>query len=476
MVMVAALPTKLSSNRWIPWRFLMVLLPFIVVALAIYQSVVKVPQNVEISSIFDVAFDLPQKEPETTKKSKEKVTVTDLSPPGKEPDIQKTNTAEHVKVSKPLPSPTGTKKEEVGNTSESESESENVAFTHGGAEVTKTHDTQIVVYCPAPNKTVDATFPKGMPQNLTVGRFRDETGAPFITQDIWMDLVDNRRTFFVRPTEKGLPSMKVLRDWIRSRPHPITLVMNNQLARCWPDNLENKEYELILNEPNLHAVYAGNARKFDKYPKLKPLPVSLHWQSRTTQLFGEKKQWLVDLYSRVSNSAEETKKLFANENRTSTVWVRPMAATNTAKVTQKYLRTNPALNMVRDQICSVLKKTSPEACVCSTEKLAQAEYFDELRKHRFVASPAGNGLDTHSTWEALLAGCIPIVPRSPLDPLFENLPVWLIDSWEEVTDEAVARVAQEFKEKEFNLEKLFASGWRMEIYKGLCTISPGETL
>jgi hypothetical protein len=469
--MEAALPTKLSSNGWIRWVFLLVLLPF--TALSIYQSVVvNVPQHVETSSSFDPP---PQKEPETTKKPEEKVKVTDLSPPEKKSKITKT-IAEKVEISKPLPSPT---EKEAGNTniieSESESEPENAAFTQG-AGVTKTHDTQNVTYCPAPNKSVDATFPKGMPQNLTVGRFRKETGAPFITQDCWMDLVDNRRTFFMRPTEKGFPSMKQLRDWIRSRPHPIALVMNNQLARSWPAYLHGKDYELILNEPNLHAVYAGNARKFDKYPKLQALPVGLHWQSVNTRLFGEKKKWIVDIYSRVSKSAEETKTLFANENRTSTVWVRPMAATNTAKTTQKYLRTNPALNMVRDQICSVLKKTSPEAAVCSTEKLKQAEYFDELQKHRFVASPAGNGLDTHSTWEALLAGCIPIVPKSPLDSMFEGLPVWLINSWEEVTDEAVLRVAQEFKGKEYNWEKVFASGWRTEIHKGLCTISPDETL
>jgi hypothetical protein len=141
-------------------------------------------------------------------------------------------------------------------------------------------------YCPAPDERVDATFPIGMPQKLTaVGRFRAQTGAPFITQDFWLDLVDNRRTFFLRPLEKGFPRMEKLRDWIRSRPHPITLVMNNQRAKSWPADLNNKDYELILNETNLHAVYAGNPRKLEKYPKLKPLPVGLKWQFENTRLF-----------------------------------------------------------------------------------------------------------------------------------------------------------------------------------------------
>ncbi len=164
---------------------------------------------------------------------------------------------------------------------------------------------------------------------------------------------------------------------------------------------------------------------------------------------------------------------FANENRTSNVWVRSMSGSN--KRTRNYLNDAPALAMVRDKVCSVLNKTAPETGVLTTQKIAQAEHFGSLRKHRFMVSPAGDGLDTHATWEALLAGCIPVVPRSPSDPLFEDLPVWLVDSWEEVTDEAVLRVEEEFKGKEYNWEKLFASGWHTEIHKGLCTISPDET-
>jgi glycoprotein-N-acetylgalactosamine 3-beta-galactosyltransferase len=327
-------------------------------------------------------------------------------------------------------------------------------------------------YCPLPNKTVDESFPIGMPQNLTFGRFRDQTGAPFITQDFWTDLVDNRRTFFVRPHDAGFPTMEQLADWIRSRLHPITLVMNNQVDQSWPSDLNQKGYELILNETNLHAVFAGNARTLEHYPKLKPLPIGLKWQFRKTALFGEQKGGLVATYAHVSTSVEETKKLFANENRTSTVWVRPM--TNSNKRTQKYVRKTPALAMVRWQICGVLNQTAPETGVCARSKISQQEYFDGLRTHRFMISPAGNGLDTHATWEALLAGCIPIVPRSPLDSLFEGLPVWLVDSWEEVTDEAALRKEQELKGKAYKWEKVFAKGWQAEINEGLCRISPDE--
>eukprot|EP00586_Coscinodiscus_wailesii_P015146 CAMPEP_0172507940 /NCGR_PEP_ID=MMETSP1066-20121228/207955_1 /TAXON_ID=671091 /ORGANISM="Coscinodiscus wailesii, Strain CCMP2513" /LENGTH=402 /DNA_ID=CAMNT_0013285703 /DNA_START=182 /DNA_END=1386 /DNA_ORIENTATION=+ len=326
-------------------------------------------------------------------------------------------------------------------------------------------EVELGVKCPLPDKSVDASFSHVMPQNLTFGMFRNPTGAPFITSDFWADIVDNRRTFFVRPTEAGFPTMKKLRDWIRSRPHPITLVVNNQVAKSWPLDLKNKDYELILNETNLHAVYALNPWNLENFPKLKPLPCGLKWQFKSTKLFGEHKGRLVDIYSKVSSSAEETKKLFTNANRTPTVWVRPMDASNTD--TPNYLKNTPALATVRGEICSLLKKTAPKSVVCDTKRISQPEYFDKLRKHRFIVSPAGKGLDTHGTWEALLAGCIPIVPRSHMDSLYEGLPVWSVYSWEEVTDEAMLRVERELKQKTYKWKKVFQQGWKKEIYKGL---------
>lgn len=60
-----------------------------------------------------------------------------------------------------------------------------------------------MLICPSEPKDLD--FPVGFPQNLTFGRFRKEgmsnleRGRPYITQDCWVDAVDNKRTFFLRP-------------------------------------------------------------------------------------------------------------------------------------------------------------------------------------------------------------------------------------------------------------------------------------
>ncbi len=73
------------------------------------------------------------------------------------------------------------------------------------------------------------------------------------------------------------------------------------------------------------------------------------------------------------------------------------------------------------------------------------KYRKILNKYMFVASPEGNGIDCHRTWEALYLGTIPIVVGKKFYSQFEYFPGLILESWEELS---------EFKEKEL-----------IEIYK-----------
>lgn len=312
-----------------------------------------------------------------------------------------------------------------------------------------------ITVCQSADPTVEQKF-LGYPQEIQFGRFRHETGKPFITQDCWADIVDNKRTFYIRTHEANSPTPEMLRDWIRSRPHPITLVINNQKDRSWPDDLSNQTaYEMILNEPKLHQVFAANARRFMEHPKLKPLPIGLKWNFRSTMAFSESKNGLAETYTKFgAGSPEESEQLFYSRNRTLTVYFRPMTY-GSNKRTKLYTRDTPALKAIRWEIPPIVNETAKESIVFADGKMSQDVLFEQLKTHRFVISPPGNGLDTHGTWEALLCGCIPIVPRSDLDPVFENLPVWLVDSWDEVTDESLREKDEYFKNrKDLNWEKI----------------------
>ncbi len=57
------------------------------------------------------------------------------------------------------------------------------------------------------------------------------------------------------------------------------------------------------------------------------------------------------------------------------------------------------------------------------------DYRRRLNGYRFVASPPGNGIDCHRTWEALYLGVVPIVKRAPLYDGFPGLPILAVSDW-----------------------------------------------
>jgi hypothetical protein len=79
-----------------------------------------------------------------------------------------------------------------------------------------------------------------------------------------------------------------------------------------------------------------------------------------------------------------------------------------------------------------------EVVVCQEGPLPRSEMW--LRRGRYVAvlSPHGGGLDCHRTWEALALGHLVVVPSSALEPLFKDLRVVPVQSWDEVRTESLA--------------------------------------
>ncbi len=76
------------------------------------------------------------------------------------------------------------------------------------------------------------------------------------------------------------------------------------------------------------------------------------------------------------------------------------------------------------------------------------QYRKKLQECMFVASPEGNGLDCHRMWEALYLGVVPIVKRDPMTTYFEslNLPIWVIDKWDEVSVLSQETLSQKYTE------------------------------
>ena len=88
-----------------------------------------------------------------------------------------------------------------------------------------------------------------------------------------------------------------------------------------------------------------------------------------------------------------------------------------------------------------------ESGIDVVSNLSRLDYMRTISEYAFAISPFGHGLDCHRTWELLLMRTIPIVETSQLDPLFENLPVVIVNSWQEITEENLKKWLPIYAEK-----------------------------
>jgi hypothetical protein len=93
--------------------------------------------------------------------------------------------------------------------------------------------------------------------------------------------------------------------------------------------------------------------------------------------------------------------------------------------------------------------------------------YDEWTKYNFVLSPPGAGIDCHRTWEAIHIGCIPIVLSSNLNELYEDLPIVILESWDEINEEYLEKKLNEINYKkqygQYNYNKVTYEYWVNKI-------------
>jgi len=73
------------------------------------------------------------------------------------------------------------------------------------------------------------------------------------------------------------------------------------------------------------------------------------------------------------------------------------------------------------------------ATVIQTKK-SYLDYIKDMKAHKFVLCPEGNGLDCHRTWEALYMGAIPIVKKRIFTQMFSRfMPMLIVPDWKTIT-------------------------------------------
>lgn len=204
--------------------------------------------------------------------------------------------------------------------------------------------------------------------------------------------------------------------------HPYILIVHNT------DCPIPGPYSACLDDPKILALFTQNPDRTD-HPKLFPLPIGV-----------ENRQW----NPQNREILQQTKDL------------------NLEKTYLLYCNFNP--HTFPSERNEVLNRFAEAPFTYTATRKAYHEFVGDLARTWFILSPRGNGLDCHRTWEALYAGSYPIVKTSPLDPLFQGLPVLIVQNWEEVTEEFLQQKFKEFSQRaDYSLEKLYIDYYLKQI-------------
>jgi hypothetical protein len=313
---------------------------------------------------------------------------------------------------------------------------------------------------------------------------------PFLGHDVFMDACHHiyapgqplqlmsPSLVFLHPREIG----RFGRDVVDALQHNVVLVSNSNVDECLPYRSSDDEpslhaaYTRILASPRVRAWYGPNIVEW--HPKLKPLPLGGKWNWRIAEHHGEDENKGRILSVLAALDAHDPETNFRLPDKPNLLFTQMDPSTSdgaTYAPTRGHRRA--ALNAAEKITQAVPVQPPPphnKTCVnnaafAHVDRLE--EYLRDMRTYKFVLSPLGNGLDTHRTWEALLMGAIPIVETSAMDPLFEGLPVLILNSWQELTLDTLENAYNRFQQRQaYCWGKLFAPYYLRSMMQDLLQI------
>lgn len=257
-----------------------------------------------------------------------------------------------------------------------------------------------------------------------------KSGFPYFTGDTWRFFCDWRltenETFDPKKIRRGdtiFVEYQLLREFRKlARKIKVPFIVISPNVEGYSDGPLPGPHEKLLRIPNLAAWFVPN---IDCSPteRLIPIPLGI------SNTFWQRSDY----------------KAIQKKERDTLCYVNFVVSTNQEKRL-------PCWEYFEKQ--NWAKKTSARA---------PQDFLDDLSRSVFVISPPGNGLDCHRTWEALYLKCYPVVLSSTLDPLYEGLPVVVVQSWDQVTEEFLQKKKAEFEAKEWAFERAYIPYWFQRV-------------
>jgi hypothetical protein len=231
-------------------------------------------------------------------------------------------------------------------------------------------------------------------------------------------------------------------DYFPNIKFPFILVSGDSDTTV-PENIRS-EVNYLLNHPLLICWYSQNCTEPSE--KFKQLPIGLDFHTldishKSNLKFGIQKKHSWGPYQSLSQQEQDIFNLLS---------------LNLPRLSKCYgnfhFRMNAKYGKDRIEAYSKISQSLVFYEVTPTQRI---NCWKNMIKYKYVISPHGNGLDCHRTWEALALGCIPIIKSSALDPMFEGLPVLIVNEWSEINQELL----DNFKSSG-NLDKLRLNYWK----------------
>lgn len=202
----------------------------------------------------------------------------------------------------------------------------------------------------------------------------------------------------------------------------------------------------LLNHPLLHRMYSWNVDVI--HPKLTGIPIGLNYnrqyvsfeeftKKKPIKPFEEKKQMILVNFSPDTNPGRASLYNHGKEHWKSYATFIPSIP---------FIKTYKTKSYIEGQL---------------NVQVSNPLFYSIANDYRFILSPPGAGLDCHRHWEALALGAIPIMLSSKLDPLFQDLPVCIVDKWEDINEEFLNNISNKIIEgaTTYNMEKMTLDYW-----------------
>ncbi len=219
-----------------------------------------------------------------------------------------------------------------------------------------------------------------------------------------------------------------------------------------------REIDSYLSSENLiHLFIQNNNYRGEFQSKVTPIPLGLDYHTRLLSSFSLGKAIPKTPLQQEKDLKGIIKKL---QNTTSRIG---------NKIFCDFSINNNGGNRFGDsrhEIVQILKKN--EVVDLNSGFIDRTKVWKIKGQRAFDISPSGSGADCYWTWEGLALGCIVITKTSFLDPLFEGLPVVIVDNYSEVTQENLQKWLKQYGDVFHNpsyRERLTHKYWMDKIRK-----------